>query len=152
MKSIQVLITLACVGLAVSQQMFDCAKGCVQCLSSKGCISCFNSKMVPKWNFADEERLTLGQQVPSKWDCAPQDPNDNCLLYTQGANPGQVDCTMCKSGFALDMQKKICIRSTISNCDTGIFSGVDQCYSCINSTYPTPNYSSCVSIPSPPVG
>ena len=106
--------------------------------------------MVAKWNLADEG---LGQQVPSKWDCAPLDAGDNCVFYFLGANPGQIQCGLCKPGFSFDFIRKICIKSNIANCAQSVFdSNVEKCAACQNSTYPSQDLSSCLPYPSPVSG
>ena len=108
--------------------------------------------MIPKWNLVDDGLENLGQQAPSKWDCAPQDPTDLCAQYAVGSNPGEILCTACKPGYAFDVQKRVCFPATIKNCFVSILMSSEQCFGCQNNTYLSQDLLSCLPFPQPAVG
>ena len=73
----------------------------------------------------------------SLWDCAPQDPEDKCILYTlyQSGTTYTPVCEKCKPGFAYEKNTQSCVQINIPGCtEANIYSGEASCYSCINAS------------------
>ena len=147
---IAIIVLALSLQLAACQQASNCSKGCMNCTSRQGCVQCFNSKLVPKWN----PRGNFLSQRPDYYDCAAQESTDRCALYQLGGSAGQIQCSMCKPGYALNLQNYQCedYQNKILNCVAAyIIGGSVQCQIC-NKSVPSVDKSKCARWNEPPTG
>ena len=75
----QILLATLLFNIALCQQAYDCAPGCMECTSADGCTACYNTILSPK-KFIGLVSESFSQQA-QKWDCYPKQPSDNCAVY-----------------------------------------------------------------------
>ena len=151
MKFTKILLLAACIEIVISQQAYDCSKGCAFCTSQWGCTECYNTKLVPKMSLGRGDRLLQGSV---KYDCAPQEPSTRCNNYFYAPDTGRVYCSGCKEGFIFNTDTKVCEdQPKFNNCFIAMkmAPGIAACLAC-NQSYPSKDNSQCLSFPSPATG